>query len=411
MTLDEVDAELALWKKSLSAAAQNLMDLQSLPTYQRLAGSNGVPKADLQGVTAARVYPALDSMGKLFQHFDDLQCTIDRASELRRQISPIFGSDQKLREIETILHGKSVRLPPVPVPIEQRTLSTVAEHDECVSPADLMGVMDRGFTAARNVVLSVDAAWQKLGLALDHAITDLDDLKTEAEKWKVSFPALDKAEAALQTIGARIETDPLAAAEEFENSVAPVLHQARTALTGLKAQRAQLTAALSNAGKLLSQLTDLHQESLTSWNDRRLKVNRAPEPAPPQPDEKVATLRDWLMRLDEKFHQGMLHPISVGLEKWNKAAAEFVLQERAALNANQAPVKERNELRGRLEALKAKARARGSAEHPELTRIAAEATKLLFNRPTPIDQASALVVDYERVLRTQLPDSHENFNE
>ena len=96
----------------------------------------------------------------------------------------------------------------------------------------------------------------------------------------------------------------------------------------------------------------------------------------------------------------MLEPILVGLGKWNKSANDCVFHERAALNANQSPINERNELRGRLEALKAKARARGSAEHPDLTRIANEAANLLFNRPTPIDKASALLVDYERVLRT-----------
>jgi len=400
VTLDQIDSELAVWKKSLAAAAQNLMDLYSLPTYQRLAGSNGVPKADLKGVTAARVYPALASVAKMFGIFDDLQCTIDRASELRQRINPIFASDSKLREIEDLLHGKSVKLPLDPVPIGQRTLASSADIVESVTPAELMGAMARSFTAARDVVLSVDGAWHKLGMALDQTMSEIATFRREAEQWKTSFPALANAEAAMETIHTRIENDPLACAEEFDSGVEPVLRQARNALARIRAQHDQLSRALVDARKLMNQLEDVHKESLASWNNRRLKITGVAEPPAPQDEQAIQALGDWLQRLEKKFNEGMLEPILVGLGKWNKSANDCVFHERAALNANQSPINERNELRGRLEALKAKARARGSAEHPDLTRIANEAAKLLFNRPTPIDKASALLVDYERVLRT-----------
>jgi hypothetical protein len=400
VTLDQIDSELAVWKKSLAAAAQNLMDLYSLPTYQRLAGSNGVPKADLKGVSAARVYPALASVAKMFGIFDDLQCTIDRASELRQRINPIFASDSKLREIEDLLHGKSVKLPLDPVPIGQRTLASSADIVESVTPAELMGAMARSFTAARDVVLSVDGAWHKLGMALDQTMSEIATFRREAEQWKTSFPALANAEAAMETIHTRIENDPLACAEEFDSGVEPVLRQARNALARIRAQHDQLSRALVDARKLMNQLEDVHKESLASWNNRRLKITGVAEPPAPQDEQAIQALGDWLQRLEKKFNEGMLEPILVGLGKWNKSANDCVFHERAALNANQSPINERNELRGRLEALKAKARARGSAEHPDLTRIANEAAKLLFNRPTPIDKASALLVDYERVLRT-----------
>ena len=400
MTLDQIDSELAVWKKSLAAAAQNLMDLYSLPTYQRLAGSNGVPKADLKGVSAARVYPALASVAKMFGIFDDLQCTIDRASELRQRINPIFASDSKLREIEDLLHGKSVKLPLDPVPIGQRTLASSADNVESVTPAELMGAMGRSFTAARDVVLSVDGAWHKLGMALDQTMSEIATFRREAEQWKTSFPALANAEAAMETIHTRIENDPLACAEEFDSGVEPVLRQARNALARIRAQHDQLSRALVNARKLMNQLVDLHKESQASWNNRRLKITGVTEPPAPQDEQAIQALGAWLQRLEKKFNEGMLEPILVGLGKWNKSANDCVFHERAALNANQSPINERNELRGRLEALKAKARARGSAEHPDLTRIANEAANLLFNRPTPIDKASALLVDYERVLRT-----------
>lgn len=401
MTLDEVDRELALWKKHLGAAAQNLMDLHSQPTYQRLAGSNGVAKADLQGVTAERVYPALASMGKLFQNFDDLQNTIDRAVEIRQHISPIFGQEQKVREIEALLHGKSVRFQKAPVPFEQRTLATAVESTELITPGELISAMARSFTKARDVVLAVDAAWQKLGMSLDQAMTEIAKLRAENQQWLHSLPALADAEASLERIRGRIETDPLGCYDEFTASIAPVLERARESLAAFKAQRDKITANLINSRKVMDALTEVHQQAVTVWQERRLKATCTPEPAAPQDEEKISSLNSWLQRLEDNFQNGMIDPIAVGLEKWNKVASQCVSQDRAALNANQAPLKERNELRGRLEALKAKARARGSSELPELSRIAADATRLLFERPTPMAEASALVVDYERVLRNR----------
>lgn len=392
MTLEEIDKELGAWKKNLGAAAQNLMDLHSLPTYQRLTGGNGIDKVPLVGVTAARVYPAIEGMGRLFQNFDELQTAIDKAREIRQSISPIFPLEQKIREIETLLRGKSVRLPVDPTPINQRTLSMAVDDVRWVTPAELMAAMAGSFTAARDVVLSVDVAWQKLGMELDQAMK-------EAATWKTQFPALSGAEAALSDIRTRIEIDPLGCAEEYSSSVEPVLSRTRAAIAHAQAMRVRLQRGFDSARKQLTGLQELHSQSLASWNDRREKVTCATQPVTPLADSNQIALEAWLERLEDKFQEGLLDPLEVGLQKWNKAALDCVNQERACLEANQQPVKERNELRGRLEALKAKARAKNAAELPELTRLATEASELLFSRPTPLEKASALVVEYERLLR------------
>ena len=79
MTLADIDKALTQWESRLSSAAHNLFDLQSDPTYQCLTGTAGAPRTALSGVTANRVSPALDNIGTLFQCFDLLRCTINRA--------------------------------------------------------------------------------------------------------------------------------------------------------------------------------------------------------------------------------------------------------------------------------------------------------------------------------------------
>ena len=141
-----------------------------------------------------------------------------------------------------------------------------------------------------------------------------------------------------------------------------------------------------------------HSEAVVCWSERREKVALETEPPAPQPQEVIQALLDWLDRLNLRFREGMLDPIAIGLERWNKSATDCVNSERAVTARNRSPLEMRNELRGRLDALKAKARGRGVAENSELSKLALEASDILFDRPTPLEKASKLVIDYERTL-------------
>src|ERR1700733_5632817 len=128
MTLADIDNALAQWETRLSSAANNLFDLQNDPTYQCLTGTAGPPKTQLSGVTAARISPALENVGTLFQCFDLLRCTIDRAVQLRKDLPTLFGADQKVQEITQLLYGRSVRVPTDHIPMAQRTLLSGADN-------------------------------------------------------------------------------------------------------------------------------------------------------------------------------------------------------------------------------------------------------------------------------------------
>ena len=132
MTEREIDELLAAWKQRLAVAAQNLVDLRSHPCYQKIA-RNHIPKTPLSGITAQRISPSLEAMGTLFQHFGLIQETIARAEALRVDL-PMFGVDQRLREIENVLRGNSIHLPAVQVPFDQRSLLSAVENVETIRP-------------------------------------------------------------------------------------------------------------------------------------------------------------------------------------------------------------------------------------------------------------------------------------
>jgi uncharacterized protein YfaS (alpha-2-macroglobulin family) len=115
-------------------------------------------------------------------------------------------------------------------------------------------------------------------------------------------------------------------------------------------------------------------------------------------DEKVAGLREWLDRLDRKLAEGAVDAVGVGLRNWQVAARESAVQDRAAATASRAAIAARLELRGRLDALKAKARAYGLAESEAFAEISRDAEALLYARPTDLNRATDSVVAYERML-------------
>ena len=180
MTLEQIDQLLADWQARLDLVSQNMLALQELATYQRLAGDAGFSKALLTGVTAAQVAPALDAMNQVFQYFDLLLPTIHRAVALRKQLPRFLGSEQQLQAIEALLVGQSIQLPIVQVPIAQRNLLSAAETVCTTTPTDLLATMTRTFAVARDTILAVDAAWSRLEPALAQAEAEIQALPQQA---------------------------------------------------------------------------------------------------------------------------------------------------------------------------------------------------------------------------------------
>jgi hypothetical protein len=399
MTLQEIDGALAAWNSRLEAAAQNLMDLQSEPTCEQLTGSGGAPKAPITGVTAARVEPALGAMAAAFQYFALLNDTIKRANLLRHNLPTLFGSEQKLREIEEILRGKSIRLPAVDVPLEQRTLLSGVQCADCVSPDELLDTMVKAFQAAKDVVLAVDAAWNGLGAELGRTAARIESLRQRADALGCAPPAdLPAAERALQELRARVQADPLGTSAGLDADIQPVLARVESAVEAKERIRQQVANGLTAARGQMAVLVELHRDSVAAYAEAGAKITGCGTLPSPEAGEKVQALSEWLDRLEKKRAEGLWEPLAVGLRNWNSAAEDCVSKERAALAANRAPIEARNELRGRLDALQAKARSYGVAEDSTLVEAARQAEQLLYTRPTPLDRAAAAVAGYERVL-------------
>jgi hypothetical protein len=399
MTLADIDKALAQWEDRLSTAAHNLFDLQADPTYQCLTGTAGAPLTPLTGVTRTRVGPTLENIGTLFQCFDLLRCNLDRAVQLRRDLPVLFGGDQKEREIEQLLRGKSIRVPTDQIPIAHRSLLSGADNQGYITPTELLNSMVKAFETARDGVMAVDKAWRELSTSLGDASRQIAALRSGPEKLEdAEVRELEGAEHSLSLRRAQVQSDPLGTTLDVDAVIRPVLDRVTAAVKERAQLRGQTEAALTGARANLQALRNLCQEASAAWAEAQEKISGAGELPPPLPETRLESLSEWLGRLQEKYDGGMLRPVSVGLQNWNSAARDCVSDVQKIREANRAPLELRRELRGRINALKAKAQAYRVEEDVGLRALAGEAEGLLYTRPTPIERACDVVTRYQALL-------------
>ena len=396
---EQIDQLLADWKTRLDLASQNMLALQGLTTYQRLAGEAGFPKAQLTETTAIQVSAALDAMNQVFQYFDLLLATISRAAALHRQVPRFLGSDQKLQAVEELLIGQSIQLSVIQVPLAQRSLLSAAETTCTVTPDNLLAMMTLTFETARDTILAIDVAWSHLELTLSQVEAEIQALRQQANTLGGNnLTDLRAIQQAIAPLRDRVTTDPLGVKDEFEQQIQPLIERVKDSLNQVLQQHNQIQNGLAIAHTLLQNLTELNQQTHTAYAESLEKVTDHSGLQPSLSADHLDALCQWLSRLETRFAEGLVSPIQVGLENWTAKVKAAIAIEQCAVTANRRPLETRRELRGRLEALKAKALARGRAEDPILADLSAQAKQILYTRPTDLAKAIELVTQYEKHL-------------
>jgi hypothetical protein len=115
----------------------------------------------------------------------------------------------------------------------------------------------------------------------------------------------------------------------------------------------------------------------------------------------IAQFGDWLDALDARRKRGDWRTARIELDKWVAACTTHQEAARRTLAANMAPIEARDELRGRLKALYAKAdahAARGIRVDAKVAQLGDEAKDSLYSQPADLQKAAALLSAYEKAL-------------
>jgi hypothetical protein len=227
----------------------------------------------------------------------------------------------------------------------------------------------------------------------DDQILALQQLADKLEEGPLA--ELTEARRKIVALRGLVEGDPLAVKTEGE-SIAVRLQTTRARLEELQHSRDHLKADLAAARLFLEQLQVAHQAAKDAPSERRQKVQMDDATLPqPLDDAKIDALAPWLATLEEAHARGQWKPVRIGLGKWTAVARDYRAAAENVRDANLAPLRERDELRGLLDALKAKAKDRALENDAALESLAQQAWQLLHSRPTPLDRARQLVFDYQ----------------
>jgi len=403
MTLAEIDDALAFWDARLQIVDENLAALDAEPAAQRIEGSIDALPEPLEGVTKERVGPALAAMRKLFDQRQLLAEMQQRARTLRGSVSPLWPAERTLREIERTLRGPLLRLPAIDIPLARRGLLSGATAKDLITPEELLDAMKVAFEHARDVVLAMGAAWERLEPALDDAAAEVDELDRLAGVLGAEAAAeLASARAQLAAMGARVAHDPLGVEQGFADAFTPLLADLRDRLLALAQEQDRIETDLARAEELLRQLRAEQSAFAAASAHYREEIADTDTAATAVTGERVAGLASWLETLDRTIEAGKWRSAGVGLGRWLTVAEADLTALQGAHTVHEAALAARAELLGRLLARREQAHAlllRGRPLDPALDELAGRAEALLRSRPTPLQEAAGLVAAYEARLR------------
>lgn len=377
MDRDALERLLDQRRAEADAIATNLVDLEAEPAAVL------VKAGTLEGRSADAGEQCRQALEVLWSDLSALRSHLDKATAAKSA-----GWRGDTDELRRLLTTASVVLETTTLAASDRSATGPTVVSTTLSVEKLLKRINERYATAAVIIGSMTEAAAKSAPLLTRGRAVAGEL----------FPAERlPLEAKLDAAADLALTDPLALADslaDLEEAVVAAEAAARLAASA----RVELPARLADAEVTLTALDESIRLGADALAEARVKIaNPAgllePLDAVSLIDHGDRALRPWLARLTEAATQNP-RAAHAGLEAWRAVADGALDQARRVEAANQAPLAARNELRGRLEATAAKARARGLAERPAVLATYQAARELLWTAPCDLGDAAAAVEAY-----------------
>ncbi|MEV0897513.1 hypothetical protein [Actinoplanes sp. NPDC049802] len=389
------DTELERLEKAVAAISANLVELDQNPDRQELG------RTRLTGRTAAAWADAGEALAQLWQGHRLLGEVIARARAMRghgdRALKRMSDADRQSYQREVL--GHSITLATATVPLAQRGLLGSGQVSTTCTPAELLAGMEAAFTTAVAVVTATGDAWRRtVPAAADAAaaLAQARSLTRQAGTGGLAAEAerlLDEADRLLGDLTGTLATDPLGADTAGLDRVRALIARADAERTSATELRESLAQRLRDARTLA---TEVDTEARAAATARDAVAGRFAE-------HRVVTVRGDSLLADLAAVEALAAAghwalISPRLSAWNRQARQRLTDLRDARARNAGLLAERNELRGRFDAYRAKALSRGLGEDPGLGPLADAAREALYAAPCDLTAARAAVDAYQDAL-------------
>ncbi len=283
-----------------------------------------------------------------------------------------------------------------------RNRDDVAAAPLLAQARELLASLTKMLAETKQAVNDVARRWREILPKLDQMAGEIAELRRLAGELELGDDRdLEHASRIVDHLMETIAGDPLGT-DTLPGERA--IDLARVRLRKLEHMQIHLPSDLEHAERTLAEIERVVAEGRASVDATRARIVGVHALLEPLPDDVLdadeRALRPWLARLRALAAKGQWRPAATGLEQWRVVADGLLANARTVLTANRAPLAKRDELRGLLEAYRAKAAATGRAEDVELATAARAARDALYSAPCDVEAAAALVRAYGAAVNT-----------
>ncbi len=403
-TRQAIDTAIERRAQERGGVSAGLLELDEHPGRRLLDG------AKLTGVTARAWGKAAEELAGLYTVFEAYEKVLDRASAMRGSPKPRLA-DRELAALADLLTGRSVALPRQAVPFERRGLLDPASTQHFLTLDEAVSDMTRTYSVVKKTAVEAEDAWNRLLDPLDELSAQVRGARAVADQVGLgSDPALDRL--------ARIEretgelrraalSDPLGmvagSGAGTPARVTGLLHDiaaVRTELDQAFSARAEFDTRIAAIRDIITRIAEAEAEA-----DRvRVTVlEKIAAPNLPPPSGAAAHLRTKVAGLERERSSRSWTLLGRELAKLDRDSRVILENARKRVDQVRAPLDHRDELRGLLEAYRARAARHGVAESPQPVAAHQAARDLLWSAPCDLVAAEQAVRRYQAAVGAVMP--------
>jgi hypothetical protein len=389
---EEADRALDRLDGECDRIAEALVAMDGHPGHRLLRS------ATPSGLTQQKWAETSVAMATLWEQFGTYRTLIERAKEVRARRSR--PGQEELAELTELLTGQVVELNREQLPIEQRTLTGPALTVERITLTQLVERMKTAYASITAVLADADASWTATIARLDPLEMQLRTVLSVAERaGPDQLEALNRIREQLAAARELAVTDPLAAkAQDPLGTIEKDLGTLRAELAALATAKETFDDRLSRIESVLATIESTQEQARTADATVREKIA---SPGLPALADHSQSLRARLDRLATIRNEADWSRVAAQLDAADQAAADALSDATGQLTARTGLLDRRSELRGRLDAYRAKAARRGRAEDLELSDLHTRAYDLLYTSPCDLAAATRAVNLYQQAVTRQ----------
>lgn len=397
-TAEQLDRELAAAQSAIAGIGASLLELESARTHR------APEAAHLTGSSAAAWETCGRQLEALWTCYHVVTLTLTAVADQR---AASRGRLPEVSELWDRLTGPSVELPTESLQSVRRGLpgaSSISSHERV---ATLLGLMKAGYEQAAETVASLSAVRDLVAPRLDELDQQLRAVETRAASVGIRLPnEAFHLKAVLEELQRNAESDPLSVDPARVASLASAVERIGSGVDAAVGEAASVDRSAEEVYMKLA-AADEHLRAATEEAERASEKVVGGHAVVARCNDMAASLAvlraeaDAISELESQDRMAAARKLR-SLGPRVMAACDDALRVRESCAA---PLAARQELRGRLDAYRAKARATGRAEDLTLEQLYRAAEDALYSAPCDLVAAERRLEAYQaEILASRVED-------